>query len=164
MTILEICEWLETTALGAIARESLYGFQVLVGIHILGLILSVGLLLWVDLRMIGASLTAGRLSAVYRNLSPWFLTGFCVMFLSGSAIFAGFATSAYENTAFRIKLMALGLAALNALIFHIMAKGMTGESDAAERPPARVRAAGLISIALWATVVLSGRMMSYTMF
>ena len=164
MTILEICAWLETTALGAIARESLYGFQVLVGIHILGLILSVGMLLWVDLRMIGVSLTAGRLSEVYRNLSPWLLLGFVMMFLSASAIFAGFATSAYENTYFRIKLTAFVLAGTNALIFHVMAKGMSPNWDAAERPHALVRAAGLVSILLWATVILSGRMMSYTMF
>ena len=110
MTILEICAWLETTALGAIARESLYGFQILVGTHILGLILSVGILLWADLRMIGIALTAGGLSDVYRNLSPWFLVGFGLMFLSGGALFAGFATSAYENTYFRIKMAALVLA------------------------------------------------------
>ena len=164
MTIFEICEWLEATALGAIARESLYGFQILVGVHILGLILSVGLLLWVDLRMVGVSLTAVRLSEVYRSISPWFLAGFCVMFLSGVAIFAGFATSAYDNRAFRIKLVALALAGINALIFHAIAKEMSGVPDASRRPPTRVRIAGLVSVILWATVILSGRMMSYTMF
>jgi len=164
MTIFEICEWLETTALGAIAPATLYGFQVLVGIHILGLTLSVGTLLWVDLRMIGVSLTAGRLSEVYRSISPWFLFGFSAMFVSGVTLFAGFATSAYGNTAFRIKMLALVLAGTNALIFHVMSKGMSTDSDAAQRPPALVRAAGLVSIILWATVILSGRMMSYTMF
>ena len=164
MTILEICEWLETTGLGAIARESLYGFQVLVGIHILGFMLSVGILMWVDLRMIGVSLMAGRLPDVYRNLSPWFLFGFTAMFLSGSAIFAGFATSAYENTYFRIKMVALVLAGANALTYHVMATTMSAEWDAAQRPPALVRFAGLASIVLWAVVILSGRMISYTMF
>jgi len=84
--------------------------------------------------------------------------------LSGSAIFAGFATSAYENTAFRIKLIALVLAGINALVFHLIAKRMSAESDTAQPPPAWTRVAGLASIGLWATVVLSGRMMSYTMF
>ena len=46
--MLEWLEWLEGTGLGRIARESLYGFQVLVAIHILGLIFSIGTLLWVD--------------------------------------------------------------------------------------------------------------------
>ena len=164
MTILEICQWLETTSLGAIARESFYGFQILVGVHILGLVLSVGMLLWVDLRMIGLTLTGERLTEVYRSLSPWFLVGFGVMFLSGSAIFAGFATSAYENTAFRVKLVALVLAGINAVVFHVMAKEMSSDSDASRVPPAMVRVAGFASIVLWGTVILSGRMMSYTMF
>lgn len=164
MTLLEMCEWLETTALGSIAPETLYGFQVLVGIHILGLMLSVGTLLWVDLRMIGVSLVAGRLSEVYRGLSPWFLFGFSVMFLSGVTLFAGFATSAYGNTYFRIKMLAVLLAGTNALVFHVMAKSMSADWDAAPRPPALIRFAGLASIILWGTVVLSGRMMSYTMF
>ena len=164
MTLLEICEWLETTALGSIAPATLYGFQVLVGIHILGLMLSVGMLLWVDLRMIGISLVAGRLSEVYRSLLPWFLFGFITMFLSGFTLFAGFATSAYENTYFRIKMIAVVLAGANAMVFHVMAKRMSSEWDAEHRPPTLVRFAGLGSIILWGTVILSGRMMSYTMF
>jgi len=164
MTILEVCEWLETTALGAIAPATLYGFQVLVGIHILGLILSVGTLLWMDLRMIGISLVAGPLSEIQRSLSPWFFFGFSAMFVSGFILFAGFATSAYENTYFRIKMIALVLAGINALIFHVMAKKMSADWDAAQPPPALVRFAGLGSIVLWSTVILSGRMMSYTMF
>lgn len=164
MTILEICEWLETTAVSAIARESLYGFQVLVGIHILGLILSVGTLLWVDLRMIGISLLGGRLSEVYRSLSPWFLFGFGMMLVSGGALFTGFATSAYGNTYFRIKMVALVLAGANALTYHVMAKRMSAEWDAAQRPAALVRFSGLASIVLWSAVILSGRMISYTMF
>ncbi len=78
--------------------------------------------------------------------------------------FAGFATSAYGNTYFRIKMIALVLAGANALTYHMMAKRMSAKGDAAQRPSALVRAAGLISILLWAVVILSGRMMSYTLF
>ena len=111
--MLEILEWLEGTPLGAIARESLYGFQVLVGIHILGLIFSVGVLLWLDLRMIGVCLKGFPLSEIYRALSKWFIVGFSAMFLSGIALFAGFATSAYENVFFRVKILAMILEELD---------------------------------------------------
>ena len=92
--MLELLEWIEGTALGGIARESLYGFQILVAIHLLGLIFSVGTLLWIDLRMLGLCLMRQRLEDVYKELSRWFVAGFTVMFLSGTALFAGFATSA----------------------------------------------------------------------
>lgn len=164
MTLLEVCAWLETTAVAAIARESLYGFQILVGIHILGIAFSVGILLWMDLRMLGVSLVGIRLSRVYRNLMPWFLVGFATMFASGAMIFAGFATSAYENTFFRIKLVAMLLAAANALAYHVTTQRISADSDAAERPPLIVRFSGLASITLWTIVILCGRMISYTLF
>lgn len=164
MTIFEICEWLESTAIAVLVRESSYGFPILVGVHILGLTLSAGTLLWVDLRLLGVSLTQTRVSDVYRGLAPWILGGFLVMFLSGATLFAGFATSAYANLYFRIKVVALGLAGLNALAFHVLTQRRSATWDAAPQPPVTVRLAGLTSIVLWALVILAGRMISYTMF
>jgi hypothetical protein len=162
--MLEMLEWLEGTSFGAIARQSLYGFQILVGIHILGIIFSLGTLLWVDLRMVGVCLTRYRLSDVYRTLSPWFVAGFVVMVASGIAIFSGFATSAYENTFFRIKILVMVLAGINALVFHSLLKRIPASAVEASRPPASIRAAGFASIAFWTIVLLCGRMMSYTLF
>jgi hypothetical protein len=164
MTILGFAEWLESTSLAILIRESLYGFAIVVGFHILGLTLSVGTLLWVDLRLLGVSLRNLRVSAVYRGLAPWFLAGFALMFISGVMLFTAFATSAYANVYFRIKIVALLLAGANALAFHIVTQRQSATWDGAPRPPAAVRVAGLISIVLWALVILAGRMMSYTLF
>jgi hypothetical protein len=159
----EALQWLETTGPGLIARESLYGFPILVGIHILGLILSVGILLWVDLRMLGISLKGRRLSEVYGNLAGWFVVGFGVMFLSGAVLFAGFASSAYDNVYFRIKITAMILAGINAMAFHLLVRRMPAHADSGD-PGGLVRAAGMLSLVLWGTVIVCGRMMSYTLF
>jgi len=164
MTIPGVAEWLESTSLAILIRESLYGFSIVVGLHILGLTLSVGTLLWVDLRMLGVSLKSLRVSAVYRGLAPWFLAGFALMFISGATLFTAFATSAYTNVYFRIKIVALLLAGANALAFHVVTQRPSATWDDAPRPPAAARIAGLASIVLWALVILAGRMMSYTMF
>ncbi len=159
----ELLEWLEGTGIGVIARESLYGFPVLVAIHILGLIFSVGMLLWVDFRMLGVCLRRQPLSAVYRGFSGWLVAGFSAMFLSGAALFAGFATSAYENTYFRIKIVVMVLAGINAVGFHALAKRMPEQADSTA-PSRSVRLAGAVSILSWGVVILCGRMMSYTLF
>jgi hypothetical protein len=164
MTTLDFAEWLESTSLAILIRESLYGFVIVVGFHILGLALSVGTLLWVDLRLLGVSLRKLRVSAVYRGLAPWFLAGFALMFVSGATLFTAFATSAYVNVYFRIKVVALLLAGANALAFHVMTQRRSTTWDDLPRPPAAARIAGLSSIVLWALVILAGRMMSYTMF
>lgn len=164
MSVLEICQWLETTQAGVLARESLWGFQILVAIHILGLGLSAGTIVWFDLRLLGLSMVETRVSSVYRQLIPWALTGFTVMFTSGGFLLAGFATRAYGNVFFRIKVAALLLAGVNALAYHLVTERQLAAWDEAVHPPLPARAAGLISIVLWATVVLMGRMTAYTMY
>ena len=164
MTIFEICEWLEGTGPALFVRESLYGFQIVVAFHLLGLMLSVGVLLWVDLRLLGIALRRFRISEVYRGLAPWFLVGFGVMFVSGGILFAGFATSAYGNFYFRTKVLMLSLAGANALIFHFAAARAPAGCDEAVAPALAARAAGLTSLVLWVGVIIAGRMISYTMF
>ena len=164
MSILKACEWLENTAAGVLVRESLYGFQILAGIHILGLTISVGTLLWFDLRLAGVSMPRCPVSALYRRLMPWTFVGFVVMFISGALLFTGFATKAYGNVYFRIKLAAIVLAGVNALFYHFVTERRIAHWNDAARPPMPARLAGVISIVAWTIVIMAGRMMSYTIF
>jgi hypothetical protein len=66
--------------------------------------------------------------------------------------------------AFRIKSAAIILAGVNALVYHFVTERGIAEWDIGVRPPRSAQVAGLLSIVLWTTVILSGRMMSYTMF
>ena len=164
MSLLLLCQWLESTQVGLLVRESLYGFQILVATHILGLAFSVGTLVWFDLRLLGLSMPGCPVSKVYRRLMPWMLPGFAVMFISGALLFVGFATNAYGNVYFRLKVAAMLVAGLNAFLFHRTTERRIALWDSAARPPMAARLAGLISIVVWATVIVAGRMMSYTMF
>ena len=164
MTLLQICEWLESTRLAELVTQSTYGFPIIVAIHLLGLGLSVGTVIWFDLRLLGKVLTATPVSEVYRRLAPVMVTGFGVMFGSGAVIFTGYATAAYNNPYFRVKLTMLALAGLNAAIFHVYTQRRLAGWDSWSQPPGSARTAGAISIVSWIVVVLAGRMMSYTMF
>ena len=164
MTLLGICEWLESTSLAAMIQQSLYGFPIVVALHLLGLTVSVGTLLWVDLRLLGVALRPLRVSEVYRGLAPWFFVGFAMMLVTGATLFTAYATLAYGNVFFRIKVAAIVLAGANAAVLHFATQRASAEWDDAARPPIGARAAGLVSIVLWIAVMLAGRMMSYTMF
>jgi multidrug transporter EmrE-like cation transporter len=157
-------EWLESTRVALLIQESAYGFPLVVAVHIVGLTLSVGTLLWVDLRMIGVTLRHVPVSVVYRSVAPWFGCGFLLMVCTGLALFTAYATSAYSNPYFRLKMACILLAGVNALIFHVWTQRSTKDANTASRPPIPVRIAGVASIALWSVVILAGRMMSYTMF
>lgn len=162
--MLDACHWLEATRIGALVRESLYGFPILVAIHIMGLTLSVGMFVWFDLRLLGVALEASAVSRVYRRLMPWAMAGFLVMFLSGALLFTGYASTAYQNAFFRIKMSAIALAGVNALFYHRVTERGRDAWNTDAIPPAAARVAGMVSIVLWAIVILCGRMMSYTMY
>ena len=57
-------------------------------------------------------------------------TGFAMMMISGVMLFAGFATAAYENVYFRIKVAAMVLAAVNAFVYHRFTERRIVEWDA----------------------------------
>lgn len=164
MTLTDTLQWLQSTRVAELVTQSLYGFQIVVGLHLLGLGLSVGLLVWVDLRLLGKVMRDVPASEVYRRLAPWMLAGFVVMFVSGGLLFVGYANAAYENMWFRIKVAALGMAAVNAALYHLITERRVQQWEAKPTPPIGARIAGLVSIAIWMVVVFAGRMMSYTMF
>ena len=88
-SILHLCQWLEQTPVGLLVRESQYGFPILVAIHIAGLWLSAGLVVWFDLRLLGVSMRRVPVRTVYRQLMPWAFGGFLVMVVSGSMLVSG---------------------------------------------------------------------------
>lgn len=164
MSLMEILEWLEQTGIGVYVREDIWSFPVLVSIHILGLTLSVGTLVWFDLRLLGFGIRHCSVSRLYRRLMPWMLPSFLVMVVSGGMLFIGFATLAYENVFFRIKVVALAVAGVNALIYHLVTERRLAEWDEARLLPLSARMAGLVSIISWTVVILAGRMIAYTMY
>ncbi len=164
MTLLEICQQLEATKLAEWVTQSEWGFRIMAGTHLMGLGLSVGTIVWMDLRLLGKTMRTCPVSEVYRRLAPWMLFGFAVMMISGVVLFVSYASAAYGNTFFAVKLGAILIAGVNAGIYHFLTERQIAQWDTAPRPPLVARMTGLISIGAWTVVVLAGRAMSYTMF
>jgi hypothetical protein len=164
MSIQQLLEWLEAPPVGVLIKESAWGFPITVAVHIMGIMLSVGTLVWFDLRLLGVSMTGYQASLVYRRLMPWMFSGFAVMFITGLMLVIAYATAAYSNLYFRIKVLAMVVAAINAFVYHRYTERRIAEWDDSSTPPIGARSAGLVSICVWAIVIMAGRMMSYTMF
>ena len=164
MSVLDVLTWLEFSAVGRLVNESRWGFPIVVTVHILGLAASAGLIVWFDLRLLGVAMRTCPVRDVYRCLIPWAATGFAVMFVTGGLLFIGYATLAYGNPYFLVKMAAIALAGLNALVYHRVTERRVAVWNDAVQLPMAARTAGLLSIACWAAAVLAGRMMSYTMF
>lgn len=131
------------------------------GTHVLTLMVFAGTILFVDLRLLGVAFRKTPVSQVSDSVLPWTVGGFAVLLVTGLALFFSNPLEYYHNVSFRLKLVFLLAAALNIFWFHVRVQANRPAWDTAERPPARVRAAGATSIALWFLVIFSGRYMAY---
>ncbi|MDP7218321.1 MAG: hypothetical protein QF565_02505 [Arenicellales bacterium] len=104
------------------------------------------------------------MSEVAGRLLPWALGGFALMAVSGLLLFYSHPVRAYENIFFRIKIVMLVLAGLNAFVFHTTVYRRVTDWDRAPIAPLRARVAGYLSLVLWCGVVVGGRMQAYNWF
>lgn len=157
MSLLQLCQWIQDTQVGTAIRESIWVYPIILAVHVLALVASVGMLMWFDLRLLGIRMRSQRISEVYRQLLPWFVGGFGVMFFTGGLLFWALAARCYGNIYFQIKMAAILSAGLNALIYHVITERNIVDWDAAPVPPLSARIAGLLSMALWTVTIAAGR-------
>ena len=156
------CQWLYDSGIGAGIRESVWVFPIIEGTHLLGIALSVGLLCWFDLRLLGLTLRDQPVSKVWNNVMPVAFIGFALMFITGLLLFWAEAITAYRSVHFWIKLVLLVAAGVNALSFEATAHKNMAEWDNEAVPPLRARMTGAISLALWTAIIITGRTMAYS--
>ena len=65
---------------------------------------------------------------------------------------------------FRVKVAMLLMSGLNVLVFHSTIYRTVAAWDLDAVPPLRARMAGGLSLALWAGIVVAGRMIAYSWF
>lgn len=160
--LFHVCEWLAMTGVGTYIRESTWEFPVIEGTHVLALAMSVGMIIWFDLRLLGVVMKHQTISEVSRSVYWWMVAGFTAMFVSGGLLFWAEADRAYPNIFFRFKVIGLLFAALNILYFHGSTQHGQAQWDKSPVPPFKVRMAGFLSILLWAAIIAAGRLMAYT--
>jgi hypothetical protein len=151
-------ERLETSGLATWVAESLYGYPIVLGLHAIGLAIVVGLLIFVDLRLLNF-LRDIPLSAL---LGPMKLAwiGFVVNTLSGLALFTPQATYIIYSVPFLIK---IGLVFLGAAIAFYIQRQVTRNVNDWEVGsfPSSIKAAAAISLLCWMGAIIAGRLIAY---
>jgi hypothetical protein len=145
-------------------RESIWVYPIVESIHVLTLCLFVGFAVVLDLRLLGILFTDDRTSRIASRLLPWTASAFGVMVVSGALLFYSDPARFYGNVFFRVKVVMLILAGLNALVFHRNVYQRVSEWDSDHVPPASARFAGGASLTLWAGIIVTGRLIAYNWF
>jgi hypothetical protein len=155
MSLLPIFEWVAKTPVGVAIAKSTYFFTVVEVLHLLGLSLLLGVVLALDLRLLGVTLRRQSASAVASSLAPAFSIGLIVAVFTGTCLFVGEPLKCFFNEAFWWKMGLLALAlATQAVLFRQMT-----------RPKAPVLAAqkaiAVASLSLWFGVGVAGRVIGF---
>jgi hypothetical protein len=110
--LLEACDWLKSTWLSTLIRESKWGFATVEMGHLVSLALLGGALLTLALRVFGTILEDQPLAATARDLQRLLGIAFLGLLTTGMLLFADGPLRYYGNGAFRVKLLLIGAAVL----------------------------------------------------
>ena len=95
---------------------------------------------------------------------PWTFLGFFLMVVTGVLLFYAIPVRSYQNIFFRVKVLMLIAAGINAWVFHATIYTRVEEWKNAVVTPPRARLAGALSLLLWAGIIVNGRMIAYNWF
>ncbi|NMO21340.1 hypothetical protein HPC49_35790 [Pyxidicoccus fallax] len=151
---------LESSALAEALRREPLLYPLVETAHILGFVVLVGAAVMFDLRLLGLS---RRLPVVdlARHLLPWARRSLAVVVPTGVLLFLTQATQLGRSPVFALKLALLGLAGLNATLFHLgVFRSVQAWNTGVTAPPA-ARAAAIVSLLAWTGVITCGRLLAY---
>jgi uncharacterized protein DUF6644 len=145
-------------------HESAWMYPIVESVHVLALCLFLGLAVMLDLRLLGVTMRNAPVSEFVGRLLPWTAAGFVLMVISGALLFYAIPVRTYQNIFFRIKVAMLILSGLNVWVFHSGVYARMTQWDLDPVPPRSARVAAGLSLALWAGIVIAGRMIAYNWF
>lgn len=156
-----VCQWLEHTFIGSSIRESLWLFPAIETVHLLGMAVLVVAATTFDLRLLGWAMRRERVSDLARRLLPWIWAAFAVQVITGVLLFSSEAVKIYGNPAFRLKMLLLVLAGVQALLFQLTAHRNLASWDERGVLPISLKLSGALSILLWIAIVSAGRFIGF---
>lgn len=158
-----LTQWLNTSVMHAFILEHSYVWPTLEIFHFIGLCLLFGSLLMVDLRVLGLAK-----KIPYQGVEPFIILtiiGFIINFVTGGLFIAGDPSRYFVNIAFQLKMLAVCLAFINALLFMTQLKAYEYEHPRSTLPyfdmPGRLKCLAGLSVLLWGAVLVLGRFIPY---
>lgn len=152
--------WLESTSLSVWVREAMWAYPAIETAHILGFTVLVGSTFMFDLRLLGF-VPSLSVTAAAHHLLRWSRLSLLVVVPTGLILFMTQAAETWANAAFRVKLLLLGVAALNALAFHLWTFKTMDDWERQKRTPLAAKVSALISFTLWTGIITCGRLIAY---
>ena len=151
--------WIESTWLSETMVASQWAFPICEAIHFIGLCVLMGSMVVIDLRLLGFARSLP--ARVIHQLLPWAWTGFSINLTTGILFLFANPSFYYPNVAFRVKMVLILLAGVNALWFQLTVNRDLNNWPEGADAPSQVKAMAGISLGLWVGVICFGRFIMY---
>ena len=153
---------IETGPVGLWVGESVWAFNGLLMFHMIAVAMVFGMILIVDLRLLGLTSRNTSVTQLCEDVIPWTWLAFAVSVVTGTIIFTGQAVKYYDNYAFRMKFLMLVLAGINMLVFQLITSRDASKWDRDAAAPLAGRIAATLSLVFWIAIVFFGRRIGFT--
>lgn len=151
-----ILVWLGDTWLAHLMADVPWMHSACESLHFIGLSLMIGVLLFVDLRVLGL-FPEVEFRTLHR-LIPLAILGFCLNLITGVAFVCNDPTWWY-NPMFKLKMLAIVIAGANALEFTFVEEPKLQRHGTAGIFPRSIKISAVLSLLAWFIVILAGRML-----
>jgi hypothetical protein len=158
MSLLPFFQWCYATGIGETIRESTWLFPVIEAFHLLGLGLTAGAVLIVDLRLLGVGLIRQPAAQLWAGARPWLLGSLTLMLTTGPLLFLSEAIKCYYSFPFWVKMTSL----LLVLLFTFTIQRRLTRTDPAGDRTRAGRLTAVISLVLWFGVAWGGRWIGFS--
>ena len=153
-------EWLEYTGLSIWVAESIWGYPIMLSLHIIGLAVVVGIFTVYNFRLLGLfnSLEFEPFLDFFRL--AWL--GLLVNFVSGFTLFSSQATFYVTNIPFLVKIFSIIAGSLLAFKIQLrLQSNVNAWDETTAQPTNKDHSFAVISLALWTSAIFGGRLIAY---
>jgi hypothetical protein len=152
-------EWIESTWLSEAMNGSPWAFPLAEAAHFFGLCLLIGSIGLIDLRLLGFA-RSFSVRAVHQLL-PLVWIGFGINLFTGVLFIFSSASFYYPNMAFRVKMVLILLAGVNALWYQLTIHKKIADWPETGAAPAQAKVIAGTSLVLWIAIIFFGRFIMY---
>ena len=142
-------------------RESALVYPFILSTHLACIAVFGGMILVTDLRLLGLTYKSLSIAEVVNSLKPWKRLGGVIMITMGLLLATSEAEKYSPNPYFWTKMVVLALIGVHALVFRPLVYNHPEELDRSPIIPTRAKAAGALSLVLWTSMFVMGRLIAY---
>ena len=158
--MISLLETLQNSEFSQWLLVSVWGYPILLTLHSIGLALLVGLLIIIDLRVLGVPRMLPFLP--FNRLMALIWGAFAVNLGSGVALFVADGVKFFNSTAFRFKFASIVIGIVLAIVIKNTVLNQAPQLDAGRgNAPVTAKALAAVSILMWISAIGFGRYMAY---